>query len=242
MAAALTLREFKRHNALSLQGICREMFREAAGRMRVQGEAVAVQNLTRILDATLALANQKGFAAMSLRELSARCGLSMGGLYAYIRSKEELAALIQQHGRTLSQRVLEEALQGIAAPRERLQAAIRTHLFLSETLRAWFYFSYMEAKHLGAEERQRAVASEQEVEALFQRIIEAGQQAGTFRACDAQLVASLLKALLQDWYLKRGKYRARGVDVERYAEAVIEMTERMLENEEMVQDEQDLTG
>ena len=32
---------------------------------------VAVQNLAKILDATLTLANQKGFAAMSLRELRA---------------------------------------------------------------------------------------------------------------------------------------------------------------------------
>jgi AcrR family transcriptional regulator len=229
MGAPASLKDFKRHSGLSLQRICREMFHEAAGRMQVQGEAVAVQNLAKILDATLALANQKGFAAMSLRELSARAGLSMGGLYAYIRSKEELAGLIQRHGRAVAQRALEDALQGNAAPREQLRAAIRTHLFLSETLRAWFYFSYMEAKYLSSEERRKAVESEQQTEALFQRIIEAGQRSGDFRSVDAQLAASLLKALLQDWYLKRGKYRARGLDVEHYAESVIEMMERTLE-------------
>lgn len=202
------------------------MFRESADRMQVQGEAVAVQNLMKILDATLALANKKGFATMSLRDLSARTGLSMGGLYAYIRSKDELAALIQRQGRALSQRVLEDCLGGLSEPREQLRAAIRTHLYLSEILRAWFYFSYMEAKHLGAEERQKAVASDLESEALFQRILQAGQDTGIFRHTDPQLSASLLKALLQDWYLKRGKYRARGVDVEQYADSVIEMIER----------------
>ncbi|MGH8457933.1 MAG: hypothetical protein ACRESV_01175, partial [Nevskiales bacterium] len=68
----VTLRDFRRQTRLSLQGICREMFRAAASRMQVHGEAVAVQNLMKILDATLALANKKGFAAMSLRDLSAR--------------------------------------------------------------------------------------------------------------------------------------------------------------------------
>jgi TetR/AcrR family transcriptional regulator, cholesterol catabolism regulator len=223
-----TLREFRRQTNLSLQGICRDMFRESADRMQVQGEAVAVQNLMKILDATLALANKKGFAAMSLRDLSARTGLSMGGLYAYIRSKDELAALIQRQGRALSQRVLEESLVGLSEPRAQLRAAIRTHLYLSEILRAWFYFSYMEAKHLGTEERQKAVASDLESEALFQRILQAGQDTGIFRPADPQLSASLLKALLQDWYLKRGKYRARGVDVEQYADSVIEMIERYM--------------
>lgn len=227
-----TLRDFRRQANLSLQGICREMFREAAGRMQVQGEAVAVQNLMKILDATLSLANKKGFAAMSLRDLSARTGLSMGGLYAYIRSKDDLAELIQRHGRALSQRVLEETLSGIADPRKQLHAAIRAHLYLSEILRAWFYFSYMEAKHLGPEERQKAIDSDQESEALFRRIIEAGQRSDVFRDTDAQQAASLLKALLQDWYLKRGKYRTRGVDAERYAEDVIEIIERYLARNE----------
>jgi AcrR family transcriptional regulator len=229
--AAATLKDFKRDLNLSLQGICRDMFRERAGEMQVQGEAVAVKNLAKILDATLALANRKGFAAMSLRDLSARSGLSMGGLYAYIKSKDDLAELIQRHGRTLSQRVLTEAMTGIDDPREQLRAAIRTHLFLSEILRSWFYFSYMEAKHLNSEERQKAVESELATEAVYRNIIEAGQRSGVFRDTDAQMTASLLKALLQDWYLKRGKYRSRDIDVERYADAVIGMIERQLFNE-----------
>jgi AcrR family transcriptional regulator len=226
--AGNTLRDFRREVNLSLQGICRDMFRERAEQIQVQGEAVAVRNLARILDATLSLANRKGFAAMSLRDLSAKSGLSMGGLYAYIRSKDDLAELIQRHGRTLSQRILQKHLAGSDDPRERLRAGIRTHLYLSEILRAWFYFSYMEAKHLGPEERQRAIESEQATELMFQSVIEDGQARGLFRATDARLAACLLKAMLQDWYLKRGKYRSRNVDVERYADGVIEMTERML--------------
>lgn len=223
-----TLKDFKREINLSLQGICRDMFRERADRMQVQGEAVAVRNLAKILDATLSLANRKGFATMSLRDLSAKTGLSMGGLYAYIRSKDELAELIQRQGRSLSQRILQEHLRDAADPRERLRAGIRAHLFLSELLRSWFYFSYMEAKHLGAEERQKAIESEQATELLFQTVIEDGQAQGQFRAGDARLTASLLKAMLQDWYLKRGKYRGREVDVEAYADAVIDMIEHHL--------------
>ena len=36
------------------------------------------------------------------------------------------------------------------------------------------------------------------------------------------LVAALIKAVLQDWYLKRWKYERKGVSVEAYARFVVE--------------------
>lgn len=211
-----------------MQGIVRDLYRSQGERFQVRSEKVAVKNLTRIIDATLTLANRKGFAAMSLRDLAAATGMSLGGLYAYFGSKDDLVALIQAHGRELVTRTLTAALGEQGEPREQLHAAIRAHLFLSETLRAWFFFSYMEARHLPAAERRQAVASELETESLLRGIIEAGQRDGSFRDCDAGLVSAQLKALLQDWYLKRGKYRERNVNVERYAESVIEMMDAML--------------
>lgn len=225
---ARTLKEFRRDIGLTMQGIVRELYREHSAQFQVQNEAVAVPKLATIIEATLTLANQKGFHGMSLRDLAKATGMSLGGLYAYIRSKDDLVALIQSHGRTLAMRTLSAQLAAVQEPREKLHAAIRAHLYLSEILRDWFYFSYMEAKNLLPAERQQAVDAEIATESLFRDLIEQGQTVGIFRATDAQLTAALLKAMLQDWYLKRGKYRSRGVDVEHYAEYVTEMIEKHL--------------
>ena len=223
-----SLNQFRRDLGLSMQGLAREMYRDNSERFKVQKEAVAVKNLSNILDATLTLANRKGFTAMSLRDLSERTGMSLGGLYAYIGSKDELVSLIQSFGIDTTQRILAEQIAQVTEPHERLRRAIRTHLYLSELLRDWFYFSYMEARHLGSEEKRRAVAAEHQTEKLFLDIIEAGQSVGQFRDCDAGMAAAMLKPLLQDWYLKRSKYRARDIDVETYAESVIELIENHL--------------
>lgn len=228
MNSAQTLSAFRRELGLSMQGLARQMYRDNAGRFKVQKESVAVRNLCNILEATLSLANRKGFTAMSLRDLSERSGLSLGGLYAYIGSKDDLVALIQAFGIDTTQRILSEQTAGIDDPRERLRHAIHSHLFLSEILRAWFYFSYMEARHLGTEEKRRAVAAEHQTELLFRELIQKGQQAGVFRDCDATMAAALLKPLLQDWYLKRSKYRSREISVEDYANSVIELMENHL--------------
>lgn len=225
---ATSLAQFRRELGLSMQGLARQMYRDNAERFKVQKEGVAVRNLSNILDATLTLANRKGFTAMSLRDLSEKTGMSLGGLYAYIGSKDDLVTLIQGLGIETTHKILNRHIEGIEDPRERLHAAIRTHLFMSEILRAWFYFSYMEARHLGPQEKQRAVEAELATETLFRDIIEAGQRAGQFRDTDPLMAAAMLKAMLQDWYVKRHKFRSRDIGVEDYAESVIEMIERFL--------------
>lgn len=223
------LRAFRRETGASLNAICREIFAEAE--LGVRNEKIAVRNLARIIEATLAIANRKGFAAMSLRDLAKRTGLSLGGLYAYFRSKDDLVALIQTFGGRQTERVMRERLAGIEEPGERLAAAIRTHLYLSEVLRPWFFFLYMEARHLAPNERRQAVAMEQGTEKIFADIIAEGRAAGRFRAVDPLIAAGLLKALLQDWYLKHGKHMRRGLDVTAYAGQVIDLMERYLEPE-----------
>lgn len=230
-APVMTLQQFRRQTGLSMQGICRELFRARQDIIGVQKEKVAVKNLSKILEATLILANQKGFAAMSLRDLSAKSGLSMGGLYTYIGSKEELAAMIQAHGRQISMRPIMDEIES-AAPEDRLTVAIRTHLYVSEILRSWFYFSYMESRHLNAREKSAAIESERATESLFRNLIAQGQDAQRYRDdVDALMVAALIKAMLADWYLKRGKYRERGINVEDYADSLLAIINTHLQDD-----------
>lgn len=219
---------FRNELSISKEAICRELFRQNSDMIRIQKEHTAVKNLVRIIDSTLSLANSKGFHAMTLRDLCADSGMSMGGLYAYIRNKDDLIHLIQSHGFIVTRRTLLHYIEGVRAPEEKLSAAVRAHLYLSELMRAWFYFSFMEAKSLPEKEKQGAIAIELEIEAIFQDIIEEGGRAGVFRDHKPRLMASLIKALMQDWYLKRRKYRDQGVSVDEYADEVTSMLDHYL--------------
>ncbi|MES1929969.1 transcriptional regulatory protein [Salinisphaera dokdonensis CL-ES53] len=212
--------QFKQIVSVSKTDICTTLYRQNREMIRIKKEHVAVKNLVRIIDSTLRLANTTGFSAMSLRDLCNDSGLSMGGLYAYIRNKDDLIGLIQSHGFMLTKRTLLDFTQDISEPREKLFVAIKSHLFLSELMRPWFYFSYMEAKHLAESRKRDAVNVELETESIYRDILVEGIDAGVFRDIDARLLASLIKAMLQDWYLKRGKYRDQGTSVTTYAETM----------------------
>ena len=211
---------FKSELKLSKEEICRELFQENSDRIRIKKESTAIRNLARIIDSTLRLANSEGFHAMTLRDLCADSGLSMGGLYAYIRNKDDLIHLIQSHGFKLTRRTLLHYVAGIEDPVEKLSQAIRAHVYLSELIRPWFYFSYMEAKSLPPEEKQNAIVTEREIETIFCNIVTQGIEQGSFREINPRLLSSLIKAMMQDWYLKRRKYREQGVSVEAFADQI----------------------
>ena len=228
MSGTVTFAEFRRRVNLSQEEICRDFLAENRERIRIKKDETIVRNLVKIFDATLAISSQKGFQAMSVRDLSRGTGLSMGALYSYFGGKKELLDMIQHHGLRILTRVLNEEIGKGADPHEKLVKAIETHLYLSEVMRPWFYFAYMEAKSLDREEQKRAIEMELLTEGMLSDILRAGQEAGCFKPVDATLTAAVLKAMLQDWYLKAWKYPKRGVSVEAYARFVIGLMEAFI--------------
>jgi AcrR family transcriptional regulator len=224
----MTYAEFQKQIKISRQQICREVFVENRDSIRVKKENTVVKNLERIFSATLKISNKKGFQAMSMRDLGRETKMSMGALYSYFSSKEDLLAMLQHQRRTITRRILEGSIEDESDPAAKLRAAILTHLYLSEVMQPWFYFSYMEAKNLSKREQELAVASELYTEKLFADILKQGQSRGCFLPRDPQLTASIIKAMLQDWYLKRSKYRKRNLSVDQYAKFLLQFLEAFI--------------
>ncbi|MBC7282194.1 TetR/AcrR family transcriptional regulator [Hoeflea sp.] len=210
----------------SNEALCKRMYRRHSATIKVQKEAVAVANLVRICEATLKLSNEKGFHASSLRDLSRVSGISMGGLYAYFDNKVTLLTMILEAVTSSAMEIITEPPQTIANdPRAHLRWLIERHVALTEIMQPWFAFAFMEAKSFPAANRRAAVESEAATEAAIARILQTGVSTGVFHINDPLLTAALLKPLLQDWYVKRGKYRKRNIPAGVYARAVCDFVE-----------------
>ena len=218
----LSFQEFKKRVAPTLENICRDLIRENKGKISVKKEQVAVKNMMRILEAVFSLNREKGFETMSLRDLSRKSGLSMGALYSYFPGKEELRSMILRQGVAYTREIILGQTDAWPDPIERLEVAIETHLYLTEVLRPWFYFAYMEASSLSRRGKRRAMEDELATEQIFLDILKEGVASGDLHCPDVELVAALIKAVLQDWYLKRWKYKRKGITVEGYARFVVD--------------------
>jgi len=221
----MTYEEFKRRFDVSREALCREILAANRDAIRIKKENTVVKNLAKIVEATLKISNRLGFQAMSMRTLSREAGLSMGGLYAYFAGKQEIMDMLRRQLESTVSRVFAQCLKDAMPPGVQLQTAIETHLHLSEAMRGWFYFAYMETKQMNRREREGAMAAELNTEKIFVDILKAGQQTADFCPRDPYLTAGVIKAVLQDWYLKRWKYARRNITVDQYAAFAVDWVE-----------------
>ena len=93
--------EFKKMVNISKEEISEQILENHRDSIKVKKEKKVIENLIKIIDATLDICSKKSFQAMSIRDLSAASGLSRGALYSYFTSKEELLVLILSQGREI---------------------------------------------------------------------------------------------------------------------------------------------
>ncbi len=191
-------------------------------KMQIKNPKVAIVNLEKIFTATFKLANSKGFQAMSLRDLSRETGISMGGLYAYIGSKNDLASVIEG----VLRNYIDQVIGGLAGenlePVDRLKAIIFGEIYMMQILNPWYYFCFMELKGLDRSQQEQAM----ELELRFERILidafKAGIERGDFSCARPEIQAAMVTAQLQQWHLKHWKFRLREVSMDEYAQYIFD--------------------
>lgn len=227
----LSFDKFSREFDITVEDICREYYLKNRDTINIKKEAVAIKNLATILNTTLKLSNEKGFQAMTLRDLSRESALSMGALYTYFTSKDELFRIIHNHGMNMITMALVNRIREETDPAIKLRKAISIHLYLSELMHQWFYFLYMETRNLQKEERKLSMESELFTEQIFIDILKQGVKNGIYSADNVLLTSAIIKALLQDWYLKRWKYSKRKTSIDQYADFIIDFIESSIKPE-----------
>jgi AcrR family transcriptional regulator len=210
--------EFRSASPIDADNVYELLLQRHGQRMTVRRTGTAIENLKRVMKATFRIANRSGFAAMSLRDLCKESGLSMGGLYGYITTKDDLAAMIEDVVRHASE-VIPVWFESWEEE-ERLEATLRGHIYLSEMLQPWFYFVFMDSRVLSAREKGVAKAADLHFQS---KLAELARSSGLANHEDAQLLASHALALVQDWYVKRWKYVKLGVGIDEFADSVCEL-------------------
>lgn len=207
----------------------RSVFEMHKHKMEIKNPKIAIGNLEKIFSATFALANSKGFQAMSLRDLSRETGISMGGLYAYIGSKNDLASVIEGVLRNTIDQIIGGLADHQLEPLQSLRAIVYGEIFAMEKLSPWYYFCFMELKGLPREQQQQTLELELRFEGILMDAIQAGVASGQFVCAQPELLASQVTAQLQQWHLKQWKFKLREIGTQDYAQFVFESLLRCLQ-------------
>lgn len=217
LPAHFSLAQFRAAVPLNEFNIWEFLFDRNSARIGVKRREAALENLEKIFVATFRLANTVGFPVMTLRDLCRETGLSMGGLYTYIENKDQLAAMIEDLVRHVTE-LLPAWFSFVSSPQAQIEAILRANIFLAEMFQPWLYFVFLESRTLQPAQREDAKASELFIESHLAKLIVA---TGDFSAEAAALVAAHCMSLVQDWHLKRWKFRAAQVHVDQFADSVV---------------------
>ena len=218
----ISMKSFNEAWNLEGEDFWRSVFEMHKNKMEIKNPKIAIGNLEKIFSATFTLANAKGFQAMSLRDLSRETGISMGGLYAYIGSKNDLASLIEG----VLRQTIEQIVGGLSAqdlePLQCIRAIVYGEIFAMEKMSPWYVFCFMELKGLPREQQKQTLELELRFEGILMEAIFRGVADDLFICDQPELLASQVTAQLQQWHLKAWKFKLRSIGKQEYAQFVFE--------------------
>ncbi|WP_084965877.1 TetR/AcrR family transcriptional regulator [Thermoactinospora rubra] len=141
----------------------------------------------RLMEAAGALFASKGYSAVGIREIAREAGLTIGSLYHYASSKEDLfLKLMRRNYARVTARAREAAATG-STPAERLANLVRAHVLAEVSDSEVWRLNRSELEVISPEARAELVALRDEFEQIWRRVIEDGVADGSFAPEDPVL-------------------------------------------------------
>jgi AcrR family transcriptional regulator len=178
---------------------------EPAGRPRARvGDAALVERRrAQIVEAASRLVARQGFAKTVVRDIADEANISVGLVYEYVRSKEDILFLIYEHWAQVAHDGLAKALSEADNPLQRIDAAVRFLVRLSDEQPDVTFLFYREGGNLSAHGRDLAKKLDRDLAAQILEPLQEAVAAGLLRPeTDLPMLATSLMVLAHGWVLK----------------------------------------
>lgn len=172
--------------------------------MRKGTRRVSPEKMNEILaDKASELFSKKGYHETTLQDIANELGITKGGLYYYVSSKETLLFMIHERFITEGLRKLEKVEQDFSDPIERLERLVYAHVSIMHKYRTHIHVFFEELRYLTGENYEKMRTERDSYAAIFMRAVQEGVNQGKFKGSSPQLsVLYVLGALnfMYTWY------------------------------------------
>jgi len=176
---------------------------------QVADEKRLFEGKERIADAAATLFLSGGYHSTSVREIAQKAGLSVGSVFNYFTSKEEILFFLFSRNQQRTEATLRDQqaeferlkAEGVN-PKELLWLAYQSYVRLIEELRRYTVLGYQELKSLTATERRRLLEGEERIQRFLEEIMAYGVERGAFPPGNVDLKAHSLMVLSQSWAVR----------------------------------------
>lgn len=117
------------------------------------------------------LFKEKGFHRTTTREIAKESGFSIGTLYEYIRTKEDVLFLVCEFVHDQVRDQLTATISVDNPSDESLRQAIRQYLYFMDTIQPEILMLYQETKSLNKEKRKFVLEQERKVVGMMEELL-----------------------------------------------------------------------
>ena len=174
----------------------------------VARDPVGVPTGERVEQAALRLFATRGFEGTGIRSIADEAGITLGSLYHYIGTKEDLLDRLMQRSMRGLLDPGREIVQGTEDPRERIVRLVELHVHRHAEDNLLSIVGDAEIRSLTPARRRKAVALRDAYEALWEETISEGSRQGDFRVVDVKLATFALLEMCSGvayWYSPKGR-------------------------------------
>lgn len=189
----------------------------------VKDAALVAARREQIAETALHFFMTRGYHATTVREIAQAVGLSVGSLFNYFRSKEQILHFIYDQAHTPIEAEVEEVLRELAGdPETALRVALDRYLGLIDRFQDHVVLVYQEFKSLDSRAKRLVLDRERRIMGVFAQIVEAGVRHGRFKPQALAVVANTIMALGHLWALRRWAFKP-AITLEEFKRVQIDM-------------------
>ena len=179
---------------------------------------------SQIIQATLHLIAARGIQKTSIREIARASEMTVGNLYHYIGTREDIIYLAFNYGIDRARKLIKEINDSgeTLAPREALKAAIDRYIRYQHANWEGTVFLYKEMGSFSPSLRLPVIEVNSHMHDAFIRIIKKGCKTAVFTAADIDLVASTIVSMGDMWALKRWQFK-KNYSLDKYISSLTQM-------------------
>jgi len=172
-----------------------------------------------IVNAAVDLFVRKGFHRTTIREIAKKFGMSVGTLYEYIRTKEDILILVCDYINTAVRVRVSPSVEITQDSAKSLKNAIEIYYRIMDELQDYIIFLYQETKSLSHENRKYIFQSEEDMTNIFVEILRHGVKQGSFDIEEKNILLTAHNIMVQGqmWAFRRWAIQ-KSYTLERYIE------------------------
>jgi len=179
---------------------------------RIKDPVLVEERRNQIFECARDLFCKKGYHGTGIREFSKEAEISLGNLYNYISTKEDILSIVHEKTFEIVLKALREGTMNIPDPEIKIKRMINIELSTMDEYRDLIMLLYQESHILSQDSLTIMLKNEEMHVGMFKEVIEDGMAEGVFHCGNPLLLAHIIKVMIDSWVLKRWAFKGIGIE------------------------------